>query len=165
MPVSPDQNRVASFRMQAVPAMLFVGLLAFTFTDKPNWSVPPPPRVWVRMEVPKNQAFVASVESPMKGQLGGYLQVYGWAAATSPNVRVTKVEIYIDGVLAGATSDFLPSPDIAANFARPDFGVGGWQCVVPLSNLKPGQHELQLSVLGSDGTVDRIVTRSLTIVE
>ncbi|MCI0353112.1 MAG: hypothetical protein L0Z53_27145 [Acidobacteriales bacterium] len=151
--------------MQAVPAILFVGLLAFTFVDKPNWSVPPPPRVWVREQVPQDRAFIGSIESPLKAQPGAYLLVYGWAAATSPNVRAAKVEIYIDGALAGATTDFMPRADIAGNFGRPDFGMSGWQCVVPVGDLKPGPHELQLGVLGSDGTGARVVTRSLTIVE
>lgn|SRR5262249_54483375 len=159
------QSRMTGLRKQAVPAVLFLALLGFTFVERPNWTVPPAPRAWTKLEVPKGRSFAASIESPLSAQRGGYLLLNGWAVAASPAVRVVKVEAYIDGELAGATADFIARPDIAANFGRHDAVMSGWQCVVSIGARNPGKHELQLQVTGSDGNAEVVATKSLAIVE
>jgi hypothetical protein len=159
------QDRTTRFRKQAVPAVLFFALVGLMFIDRPNWAVSPPARVWTRLEVPKDHNFAVSIESPLSAQRGGYLLVSGWAVAATPVVRVATIEVYVDGVLAGTTADFLARPDIAANFGRADAEMSGWQCVVAMGARSAGQHELLLNVIGSDGKRELAVTRSLTIVE
>ena len=164
LPVSTDTNRTI-FRAQLVPAILFIALVGLTFVDKPNWTVPPPPRVWTKLEVPTDRAFVAAIESPLISQHGGYLLVNGWAAATSPGIRVTRVELYANGALLAATTDFVARPDIAANFARPDFEMSGWQCVISTKQLNAGEHVLELRLIASNGTAENMPAAKLRIVE
>src|SRR5262245_37738702 len=106
MLMDTDHDRTTRLRKQAVPAVLFLALLGFTFVERPNWAVPPAPRALTKLEVPKHRSFAASIESPLSAQRGGYLLLNGWAVPASPAVRVVKVEAYIDGALAGATADF-----------------------------------------------------------
>lgn len=160
-----DQERTTGFRKQFVPAALFFALLALTFVDKTSWTVPPPPRVWTKLEVPKDRAFVAAIESELTGQRGGFLMVRGWAAAASPEIRVAKVELYVSGALACTTTDFVARPDIASNFGRPDFAMSGWQCVISTKQLQAGEHDLELRLLGSNGTEEHMAEVKLRIVE
>jgi hypothetical protein len=159
------QDKFTRFGQHAVPAVLFFTLIGLAFVGRPNWSVPPPPRVWTKLEVPNDRSFVAAIESPLNAQRGGYLAVYGWTAATAPGVRVTKIEINIDGTLAGATEDFIARPDITANFGRPGLETSGWRYVIAIGNRTAGEHQLQLAAISSDGKREIALTRSFTIVE
>lgn len=159
------QGKFTRFGQRVVPAVLFFALIGLAFVGRPNWCVPPPPRVWTRLEVPKDRSFIASIESPLNAQRGGYLAVYGWTAAASPAVHVAKVEIYVDGTLTGATEDFIARPDITANFDRPGLPASGWRSVIAVGNRKAGEHQLQLAAISSDGKREIALTRSFTIVE
>jgi hypothetical protein len=155
---------MASLGRHLVPAVLFFLLVSLVFLKKPNWGDPPPPRVWTKLQVPPD-AFFGAMESPAVAQAGGYLPLNGWAAAASPDVRVVKVEILLNGIVLATIEEFGYRPDVAAAFGRPDFLASGWRCVISTKRLKPGDYKLELRLIGSNGNSEIAVTKSLAIVE
>jgi len=121
--------------------------------------------VWTKFQVPKDRAFFGAIDSPMTAQADGYLPISGWAAATSETTRVVRVEIYVDRNLVATVQDFVPRPDVAAAFNRPSFELSGWRCLISTQNIKPGEHNLRLRMLGSDGNSDFLPAKKLTILE
>jgi len=150
---------------QIVPAVLFLSLLALILSDRQNWGVPPPPRVWTKLQVPSNRAFIGDLESTLVAQTDSYLPVNGWAAATSSAAHVARVELHLNQATIATVTDFGRRPDLAAAFGRPDFEWSGWHCNVSTKKLQPGEYELQLRVIGSDGNSQVVVSKKLTIVE
>jgi hypothetical protein len=155
----PYMTRPQSF----VPALLFFSLLGLTLSPRSNWSVPPLPRAWVKLRVP-DRAFIGSIDSPLTVQAGEYLPVFGYAAATAPQVTIAKLEVWVDGAKVVEITDFQPRPDLSVAFDRPNFEVAGWRCVLSTRTLKLGQHELEVRSNGSDGSSGIVQTAKLTII-
>jgi hypothetical protein len=94
-----------------------------------------------------------------------HVEVSGWTACSVPGSNVTHVVIRIDGVQRAEARDFFSRPDVAAAYGRPEFEMTGWRVGVPLTGLKPGEHELVAEGVGSRGEKGLLPAFRLNIFE
>jgi len=148
----------------AAPVLLLGCLLALTCSQRPNWGAPPAPRVWPRVEEVNLPEFTGAVETALTAQKGTLAVVSGWAASHVKGVRVVRTEMMVDGVVVAGSSDLVARDDIAKKYNR-RFEESGWRYVLSAKNLKPGEHELRLRVIGSDGLSAVVFSKPLTILQ
>jgi hypothetical protein len=139
--------------------------VGLTCSSRTNWRVPPVQIAGPLLTIPAHTRFLGSIDTPLEAQAGSYLVVGGWAAATTPGQHLAAVELYINGRLAERTTEFSPRGDVAAAYARPDFELSGWRCVLPTTGLKPGQYELDMRVVTSDRESVSLTSDQLRILE
>jgi hypothetical protein len=144
------------------PPLLFGGLIGLVFSPRPNWSVAPPPRIWVHRQIPSNHAFFGALESKAL-QPGAYLVLRGWVGAGSAGTRVEKLELAIDGKAVDQVTEFRLRPDLAAAFSRPDLQMSSWESIISTDRLNSGVHVLSVRAFGSDGSSELVITEELTI--
>lgn len=145
--------------------MLLFSVLGLTFSPRPQWNLTPPPRAWVKYQLPTDRPFIASIESPTTIQSSSHVAIAGWAAPTSENVLISSVQVWIDGTMMAETSDFIPRRDVAVAFDRPNLPAVAWRCVIGARKLALGSHELQVRAAGSDGSSAVIQTTKVTIIQ
>lgn len=81
------------------------------------------------------------------------LHVRGWALGANgePPSQVTAI---VDGTMRVdiSKSSNRPRPDVAASLKQPGAKNSGYDGVVPVADLKPGEHQVSISVVASDRT-------------
>lgn len=77
------------------------------------------------------------------------VSVRGWAVDREAG-RGAAVELVVAGRRFQAEHG-LPRLDVAEYFSQPGFATSGFQCLLPAGTLPPGEHELRLRILLSDG--------------
>ena len=79
------------------------------------------------------------------------LHVRGWALGANgePPSEVTAI---VDGTMRVdiSKSSNRPRPDVAASLNQPGAKNSGYDGVVPVADLKPGEHQVSISVVASD---------------
>jgi len=110
----------------------------------------------------------AAVEAPPAAPIFGYVDardnrffiqahsrdrvwISGWAASSSYGAPLTEVKLKIQGQELCTVRDFYPRPDVAAHFGRDNLLQSGWQALVYLPSLRPGNYELVVEATGRDG--------------
>lgn len=73
----------------------------------------------------------------------GYVVLRGWAADTSEDAPVKKVEAFLDGARPGDAQWGDWRSDVMAHFARPDFAWTGWSATFSLEDVLPGPHSVE----------------------
>jgi hypothetical protein len=90
------------------------------------------------------------VDSPTpNSQLAGMVTVAGWTFGT---VAVSKVEVHMDGVLAGAATYGTARPDVATVYPNAPTNVG-YQYSLDTSKYLNGTHTLEVEVTDSSGHI------------
>ena len=155
------------------PLAAMLGVCALIVFARPNWSLYPP-RVIGRgspMEAaPSNEKILGSVETAgvskrVVGRVNGKLILVGWAAFTDPHLSLTRIVILVDGAPHAEIHSFFDRSDIAAHFGRQDFAQSGWEASLPLSGLRPGDHNLTVEVFAQTGVSDRLRPIQLRVTE
>jgi organic radical activating enzyme len=77
--------------------------------------------------------------------------VSGWVASGRHGTPVRELKLKIQGQELGVVREFSARPDVAVHFGRPNLLHSGWQALVYLPALKPGQYELMVEVTDRDG--------------
>ncbi len=80
----------------------------------------------------------------------GNVIVSGWAADNEDTAPVTKVEIFIDGKLAGTATLGGDRADVATYFNNPAFLKSGWTATIGLASYGAGPHTV--SAVATDST-------------
>lgn len=105
------------------------------------------------------QRIKATLETPRVGAVddGTTLLVDGWAYADG---GLDAIDIYIDRVHAGAATMGHARPDVGASrHAPPEAAHSGFAARVPLGDLEPGTHALQVVLADAAGHV-RVLVRA-----
>ena len=163
------------------PVLAFSGLLCGIEVGRPSWLTPPLPRETARTFHAKGRAGSQTpvpVADKIVGYLdmrggkpllfakeGSHLDVSGWAACSVPGSSISAVRILINGDLRGEVKTFLPRPDVAAAFGRPEFEMSGWRATVSLAGLKAGDYTIVAQGIGSRGEIGTLPTFHLTVLE
>jgi len=163
------------------PVLAFSGLLCSIQMGRPSWLTPPLPREAARA-VPAKSRASSQTPVPVADKIVGYLDmrggkpllfakegshldVSGWAACSVPGSSISAVKILINGDLRGEVKTFLPRPDVAAAFGRPEFEMSGWRATVSLAGLKAGDYTIVAQGIGSRGEIGTLPTFHLTVLE
>ena len=77
--------------------------------------------------------------------------ISGWTASGSTGAPVRELKLKIEGREIASVRDFHPRPDVAAHFGRDDLLHCGWQALVYLPGLRPGQYQLVVEAIARDG--------------
>jgi len=77
--------------------------------------------------------------------------VSGWAASGPNGTPLRELRLKIEGQELGSVRDFFPRPDVAEYFARADLLHSGWQALVYLPTLRPGNYELIVEATDREG--------------
>jgi hypothetical protein len=75
---------------------------------------------------------------------GGYVVVNGWAADTSEDAPVKKIDAVLDGTRPGETTWGDWRSDVMSHFARPDFAWSGWSATLSLEDVPSGTHSVEI---------------------
>jgi hypothetical protein len=169
----------ASSRCNSIygPLAAMLGVCALIVFARPNWSLYPP-RVTgsssamgaPAMGAPSNEKILGSVETAgvskrVVGRVNGKLMLAGWAAFTDPRLSLTRIIILVDGAPHAEIHRFSDRSDIASHFGREDFLYSGWETSLPLSGLRPGDHNLTVEVFAQPGVSDRLRPIQLRVIE
>jgi hypothetical protein len=154
------------------PLAAMLGVCALIVFARPNWSLYPP-RVIGRgsaMAAPSDEKILGSVETAgvskrVVGRVNGNLMLVGWAAFTDPRLSLTRIVILVDGAPHAEIHSFFDRSDIATHFGREDFGQSGWETSLPLSGLRPGDHNLTVELFAQTGVSDRLRPIQLRVIE
>jgi hypothetical protein len=154
------------------PLAAMLGVCALIVFARPNWSLYPL-RVIGRnsaMGAPSNEKILGSVETAgvskrVVGRVNGKLMLAGWAAFTDPRLSLSRIVILVDGAPRAEIDSFFDRSDIASHFGREDFLQSGWETSLPLTGLRPGDHNLTVEVFAQAGPSDRLRPIQLRVIE
>src|SRR6266852_705945 len=91
-----------------------------------------------------------SVDSPAaNAQLSGTISVAGWAV---DNVAVSKVDVYVDGVLAGTATYGGSRPDVANDWPHAPAAIG-YNFSLDTISYSNGPHAIEVRAIDSSGNV------------
>jgi len=154
------------------PLVAFAGLFAGIEFGRPSWLAPPSAsaasavlRAFAakpRMASPRTVA--VPVPDPVIGfvdmrdgkpiifaKKGSVVDVSGWTACAVPGSTISSVILSTDGTRRAEVKEFLPRPDVAEAFGRPEFQLSGWRARVPLAGLNVGEYALTAQGVCSNG--------------
>ncbi len=122
-------------------------------------------------EIPVSAAPAATPSEPLFGYIDTRtlearslerVRIAGWSASGRFGAPVRDVRLRLDGRELSTIRIFHARPDVAAYFGREDLLRSGWQTVVQLPQLAPGEYQLVAEVSDPDGlsaTLDPAVVR------
>jgi hypothetical protein len=161
------------------PLLAFSGLFAAIDMERPSWRDVPPVRPSKPASRPAGTASGAPpvpVSQPIVGFIdvlngkpvlfareGTRVEVSGWTACSVAGSKLSHVVILIDGAPRAEVKEFFSRPDVAAAFGRSDFEMSGWRTVVPLRDLKAGEHTLVARGVGAAGEIGELPPFRLNI--
>jgi hypothetical protein len=91
-----------------------------------------------------------SVDSPAaNAQLSGTISVAGWAV---DDVAVSKVDVYVDGVLAGTATYGESRPDVANDWPHAPAAIG-YNFSLDTISYSNGPHAIEVRAIDSSGNV------------
>jgi hypothetical protein len=140
--------------MVGVSAMICI-LLTLSFSSRAPWTQVPKPRTAVHdqaihpLQVGAHDRALGNVDqisasSEIPGSRNRFLEARGWAASCVPAAPLASVTLLVDAKPAGQTKIFIPRPDVAAAFGRPDFESSGWKISSSVRSLQAGDHSVIL---------------------
>lgn len=154
------------------PLAAMLGLCALIVWAHPNWSVYPTRVIGngSSPEVPSNEKILGSIETAgvsrrLVGRVDGRIVLVGWAAFTDPHASLSEIIILVDGAQRAEIHRFFGRSDIAAHFGRRDFVQSGWEASLPLSGLRPGDHNLTVEAVAQSGESGRLRPVQLRVIE
>ena len=105
----------------------------------------------------------AHIDTPREGAPEGssHLVVSGWAF--SPGQQ-TNVEVYVERVVRAVTTANAPRPDVALSEPAAGAGSSGFSVRVPVGDLAPGRHVIQVVFRDAAGSV-RVIMPSFERIE
>ena len=113
---------------------------------------------------------MAWIDSPEAGAtVSGRFELRGWAFKSG--VGVARVDVLLDGRPVGRVVYGLARPDVAAYWrqrdargaADPQLPLVGFDALVDLPGVAPGEHRLGLRIYGRDGSVEDWPTRPVVV--
>lgn len=99
-----------------------------------------------------NASIKGVIEAPKEGDIvAGDFVVGGWAIAYDGAIR--NVWVSFDGKPPVAAGPSVPRPDVAAAYPEvSNAQASGWNMVVPIADMKTGQHNVAVTIELPDGT-------------
>jgi len=79
------------------------------------------------------------------------VRVAGWVASGKTGAPVSEIRLKLGGRELAAVRNFHARPDVAAYYGRKDLLRSGWQTLVHLPNLAPGEYELTAEATDPEG--------------
>jgi RHS repeat-associated protein len=85
--------------------------------------------------------------------MGGSITASGWAAEPdqNPGAPLSRVEIDIDGQYLGLATLGIARPDVKTTTGRSDYLDSGFSFTGPITNVDPGEHEIEARVYTHSG--------------
>jgi len=158
-----------------------LSLIVLLFLGRPNWQALPQPRavppsrvndqvpIITKHPVPAGRTIIGGIDSQEVGKLHGesdsLLEAFGWVASAEPGDPIKELRILINGRTMATIHTFLPRPDVAAYFDRPDFNMSGWRTAVSLEGIKAGEYELGLRAATASGKEGSLPSLKLVVSE
>lgn len=159
------------------PLLITLPLIGLLFLRRPNWQALPERRpapatkpAITKHPVPANRTIIGGIDSQdlvgkVHGESDSLMEPFGWIASTNPSDPVKQVDILINGHTMATVHRFVPRPDRAAYFDRPDFYLSGWIAAVPLDGIKPGKYEFVVRAVTAAGKEDALPSVQLIVSE
>ncbi len=109
-----------------------------------------------------NEGSFGRVGVPANGfQYSGVIQAVGWALDWE---GVSRILVYIDGVLSGQAVHGFPRPSVTSLFpGYPDSDGPGWLLPLDTTRLSNGEHQMQIEVIDALGEVTLIGERRFVV--
>jgi MoaA/NifB/PqqE/SkfB family radical SAM enzyme len=79
------------------------------------------------------------------------VRIAGWAASGRHGAPVRELKVRLDGRELATVTSFYARPDVAAHYGRKDLLQSGWQTLVNLPALPPGDYQLMAEATDPDG--------------
>lgn len=79
------------------------------------------------------------------------VRIAGWAASGRHGAPVRAVTLRLGGRELATVTNFYARPDVAAHYGRKDLLQSGWQALVDLPALPPGDYQLVAEATDPDG--------------
>ena len=126
------------------------------FTSLVKETVPP------TIDIPVDGIYQAMPDVPVLGYIDGFQQarearaserimISGWAYNRSPLGPVKQVRMTMDGRSLGVFEDFYPRPELPQLFGRKELLEVGFQGLIFLPGLRPGNYELTAVAIDHNG--------------
>ncbi|HXE75109.1 MAG TPA: glycosyltransferase family 39 protein [Candidatus Xenobia bacterium] len=87
---------------------------------------------------------------------GNVLVIEGWAADEKHGAPVARVEVFLDDRSVGDANLGLLRPDVRNSTGRDDFLPSGWQVLLDVRRLPPGEHRVTAVAYDRAGTARRL---------
>jgi len=88
-----------------------------------------------------------------RARLGGSVLVVGWAGAERSETRIEGIEILLDGVEIAKAAEGIERSDVADRFGKPEWSKSGWEAVVAMDEILPGEHRIEAVARDSTGAM------------
>jgi len=130
-----------------------------------------------QQEEPALAAGIAAAETPAEPVFGYFdlpevrarsldrVRIGGWIASGRHGAPLREVKLRIDGQELGIVRHFHARPDVAAHYGRKDLLQSGWQTMVHLPALTPGQYELIAEATDREGESGALAPLLVSITE
>lgn len=95
---------------------------------------------------------ITCIDTPVSGlrAKSSTLTVSGWAISNNP---VKTINVYVDGVLKGSTTNLLPRPDVKQVYSQyKNAGMSGYNMQINIADLAAGNRILKVEQVASDGS-------------
>ena len=79
------------------------------------------------------------------------VRVAGWVASGKTGAPVSEIRLKLGEYHLGKVRSFYARPDVAAHYGRKDLLRSGWQTLVDLPDLAPGEYELMAEATDPEG--------------
>ena len=75
----------------------------------------------------------------------------GWAGAERSETRIEGVEILLDGMEIAEAAEGVERSDVADRFGKPEWSKSGWEAVIEMDEILPGEHRIEAVARDSRG--------------
>lgn len=154
------------------PLAAMLALCTLILMARPNWSLYPTYVIGrgSSLQAPSNGKLLGFIETAgvsrrVVGRVDGRIVLVGWAAFPDPHLLLSRIVILVDGAPRAEAHRFFERSDIAGHFGRQDFMQSGWETSLPLSGLRPGDHNLTIEAFAQTGESDRLRPVQLRVIE
>jgi hypothetical protein len=107
--------------------------------------------------------YVDEFQTALRTHPGDRIAVSGWACSVDPAGPVKTVRLTIGDRTVGILDGFYSRPEVAAMFGRKELVNVGFQALVYVPNLPPGEYELAATALDGAGHSQTLPTRPVLI--
>ena len=115
--------------------------------------------------LPEEQVFGSTDESGrlIEAFSRDRIALSGWAATRDR--EAFKVRILLDSQELGTVTHFKHRPEVAASYGKPELANCGWETMLYLPALDPGEYQLSVEAFDSSGNMASLAAPRLRIVE
>ena len=92
------------------------------------------------------------IDTPeLEGRRLQRVRISGWTASGRHGAPVRELRLRLEGYELATVTNFHARPDVAAHYGRKDLLHSGWQTLVNLPDLPPGDYQLVAEATDPDG--------------